>query len=316
VIVETKALLEAIPLTGHRDTLGDVEALRRSIKQHGLIDMPVLTEDGRVVAGQRCIAALRGGFMDKYVRVSIVHTIEEAEQLLTARSDVEAVAMSVKEKMRLGETLEHLHLLTEVERRTEAARQGSRRRHGLQLDGDQVKREAPSTIIGRCLGMSNATYSRVRAVWRTATVADGATPPEVRAEARRVMDQINCGALPIATGWDIVREMRANGGLTVRSVAGSEDPAMADGEPEPLPELPPMHHRRRSRLINDQRVRLDRLADQAIGLRLGAETIIGNEMPIRFCELERAKVAQLTRDLRNAKAGITRLMKLLQEGTS
>lgn len=170
-----------------RKDLGDVRALADSIKAVGLLHLPVVTSDRKLVAGERRLAAMRLlGWVD--VPVHEVATLAEAADLLRAERDENTCRkdLSPSEAVAIGERIESV-LRPQAEARREATQAKPGEQVGRHVGGANFappKRDGfgnplpepgqqptpasapPKTreAVGASVGMSHATYSKAKAV--------------------------------------------------------------------------------------------------------------------------------------------------------
>lgn len=327
MITESKIRLDRISSLGlHRLDNGDLDTLAANINMNGILTRPTVTTEYRVLGGERVLKALRQ-LGDTYVRVDVVDTLEDAYALLyrdRESSEPCFKPMSVSEKMILAGELNRLDLQTAETRRVEASIRGRK------APGSTPRRTHPAAMIGRIFGWSEATYSRIRTVWRSAE-GDQREPPEIREVAKEQVSLLDRGLTTAVQAHDAVVAARKRAGLIV-SRGRIIDPAT--GQPvkpgdsfELVPPPPPVvvdeAQRRsverefmnpRTRRMHERVTgeRLARISDQMIGVQLGIKTVTDGEIPIELISMEKTEVAQLTRNLRNAKTAINSLLRQLQ----
>jgi ParB-like chromosome segregation protein Spo0J len=191
--IDAYVFIESIRIENrHRKDLGDLQGLMDSIEDIGLLHPPTITEDSRLVAGQRRIEACRRLGWDN-VPVRIAKNLDEAARLLRAERDenTERKDMLPSEKASLGEALHALHAAEAKER------QGTRTDLGRQLrDAEDTKLGEPGsnanktrTKVGDAIGMGGSTYGDLRQVYKLATDPD--VEPEVRAIAQEGLDEMD-----------------------------------------------------------------------------------------------------------------------------
>lgn len=141
----------------HRDAMGDLDALARSIAEVGLLHPIVVTPDAELVAGARRLAACRQlGWAS--IPVTVVSLDEPVRGEWAENSQRKDFTPS--EAVAIGRVLEDI----------ERERAEARRRDGLkQFDsrsGKFPERESGETrdIVGRAVGLSGRTYQRAKAV--------------------------------------------------------------------------------------------------------------------------------------------------------
>ena len=170
----TRHLSEIIVSSRHRTELGDIDGLAESIDTLGLIQPIAITPDGRLLAGQRRLAACEKLGWER-IPVHVLSNLEEARDRLFAERDENTcrLDMTISEKVSLGMALE------ELERPRAKERQGTR--NDLVKHSDNVPECSLPPVreqVGAAVGMSGTTYQRAKAVIEAA--ADEALPEAVR----------------------------------------------------------------------------------------------------------------------------------------
>lgn len=148
----------------HRQDLGDLESLKRSIAEIDLLHPVVITSDRKLIAGHRRLEALRQlGW--RSVPVRVMDNLTDAHALLEAERDENTCRLDMKpsEKVALGQALEAL------ERPHANARRGTRT--DLQ-PAENFSGGRTSDIVGNAVGMSRPTYLRAKAVVKAADAGD------------------------------------------------------------------------------------------------------------------------------------------------
>ena len=169
-----------------RKDLGDVRALADSIKAVGLLHLPVVTGDRKLVAGERRLAAMRLlGWTETPVHE--VATLAEAADLLRAERDENTCRkdLSPSEAVAIGERIESVLRPQAEARKFDGqvagghARQGSlvATFHQAKRDGfgnplpDPTQQPTPQSAppktrdaVGASVGMSGKTYEKAKAV--------------------------------------------------------------------------------------------------------------------------------------------------------
>lgn len=212
--------IETVRVVGrHRYALGDVDALAKSIADVDLLNPITITEDSRLVAGQRRLEACRRlGWTE--IPVRIVRTLDDAARLLRAERDENTCRkeMLPSELASLGEALYAL------EEQAAKERQGTRTDLGRELPSLQGGKSAPreaGAVVGEALGMSRSTYAELRHVYKAAT--DPESPEPERALARAALESIDCGAGIQPTAKHLRQRQRAR-----RDAAEAKAAALAD----------------------------------------------------------------------------------------
>jgi len=150
----------------YRRGMGDIGALAASIAEVGLLHLPVVTADMKLVAGARRLAALRElGWEETEVRVAA--GVTDAVGLLKAERDENTCRedMTVMERVELGRAIEAL------ERPKARERMGART--DLQPSGKFPEGEEGRTRdrVGEAVGWSGRTYEKAVAVVEAAEEA-------------------------------------------------------------------------------------------------------------------------------------------------
>jgi hypothetical protein len=161
----------------HRVDLGDLSDLTASIAAEGLLHPVVVTNDGRLIAGQRRLEACRSlGWTE--VPVTFVGDVVDAAQVLRMERDENTCRkdMTPSESIRLGKAL------TKLERpKAEAAhREGSAR--GGRAEGPVPRYETFDTreVVAPAVGMSTASYSRAKQLVDAADAGDEKAAVQVK----------------------------------------------------------------------------------------------------------------------------------------
>lgn len=183
--------ISAIKVEGRfRTDLGDLGTLAESIRRVGLLHPIVVTEDDRLLAGQRRLEACKLlGWTD--VPVHPVGSLADAGVCLEIERDENTCRepMRPSEKAAMGLVLETLERPKAAER---MARSGDPRR-GANASSETVTelaaRPPVRDLVGAQVGMSGVTYQRARAVVQAAD--DETQPPEVREIARQAVEQMD-----------------------------------------------------------------------------------------------------------------------------
>lgn len=193
--VATRAYVESITVTDrHRTDLGDVDALAESIARLGLLQPIVVNAEGRLIAGQRRLEAVkRLGWRE--IDVHVIATLDDAAGLLVAERDENTCRkdMTASEKYALGKALE------ELERPKAQARQEAQdfgRNSGstdpeLGSTGRTYEHVAPS------IDMSPPTWKRLKHIGDRAAEGDE--------HAAETLDAIDEGEQTITGGYRKVR---------------------------------------------------------------------------------------------------------------
>lgn len=182
-------------LDRHRQELGDIDALAASIRYSGLLHPVVVTREGRLVAGQRRLEAVRQlGWAE--VPVRIAWSVDSARDLLLAERDENTCRkpMTASELYALGKALE------EMERPKARERQGGSGRFGSDGSGsvDPKPSESTNEVVGDSLGMSEAQWKRLKHLGDRAVNGD--------ADAAAALEEVDRGDASIAGAYRKLRE--------------------------------------------------------------------------------------------------------------
>lgn len=147
-----------------RKDMGDIEALARSIQEHGLLHPVVVLRDGTLVAGGRRLAAAGMLGMEE-----VPVTVVDVADLLSAERDENEVRKNLTptEAVSLGRLIEEQHRATlpsktEIARNAGLASQAKRRGEAREVI---VQRAQPSReVAAAAVGMSGKTYHYAKKV--------------------------------------------------------------------------------------------------------------------------------------------------------
>lgn len=177
--------IDQIEVEGRRRRdLGDLSALAESINRVGLLHPLVVTEAGRLVAGQRRLEACRLLGWDG-VPVTVATDLADVSALLAAERDENTcrLDMTRSEQVALGMELEKLERPRANKRRQAA---GVNHGRGIAPDdsSEAIARGSTRDIVSSKVGVSHQTYVRAKAV---VEAAEKGEPGAV--EARDAMDK-------------------------------------------------------------------------------------------------------------------------------
>lgn len=143
-----KMAIAAIKLDDRaRRDFGDIEALAQSIKQDGLLHVPVVTKDGVLVAGRRRIEAMRLlGFTEVPVRILDPADLRRAE----------AAENGLRKSLAPSEMYELAVALVDIERAGAKERQGTRTDAGQSGDFGRARDR-----VGKYLGISGRSVAKL-----------------------------------------------------------------------------------------------------------------------------------------------------------
>lgn len=183
----------------HRSDLGDLDSLAASIASVGLIHAIVVTDDLRLVAGQRRLEACRLLEWDT-IPVRTIAGLDSAVERLVAERDENTCRknMTATELYALGRHLEELERPKARERQREAGE-----RHGRGMDSSRSEEQDLSThdtreVVGEGLGFSGPTWQRLKYV--------GDRAAEGNPLAAAILDGIDSGEESITGGYNKLRE--------------------------------------------------------------------------------------------------------------
>jgi ParB family chromosome partitioning protein len=196
----------------YRKDLGDVSELAASIVEIGLLNPITVTEyhgGYRLVAGERRLTAFQALNLTE-IPARIARNIIEARDLLVAERDenTQRKEMLPSEAAALGMAIE------EMERPAALARQQASVKHAADVrwgnasgsrEPDAYKEVRARTVAAEAVGMSEATFTRVKTAILTAD--DESQPAEVRQVARDVIRRIDAGE-PIRAQVERIKEAR------------------------------------------------------------------------------------------------------------
>lgn len=211
-MAETTVRIESIRVEGrYRKDLGDIESLAKSMaSSSGLINAVTITKEGRLVAGERRLAAARLlGW--QVIDARVVDNLHDAVTLLTAERDenTERKEMTVSERVALAEALERLEADRIVQRQHEdrvragKIRQGKESPHG----SEEPRGERARDIAGRAVGLSPTSYFKAKAVVDAAK--DPTLPPDEKAVAAQALAEMDETG-NVAPGYEKVKKIRGS----------------------------------------------------------------------------------------------------------
>lgn len=214
--MEVEVPLEWVQVVGRfRRELGDVGSLAHSIKDIGLINPITVTADGRLVAGQRRLEAVRQIGMTT-IPARIVESLDGAVERLTAERDenTERKDMTPEELVALGRALEELERPKAEQRAREARTRAGKIRQGTYASTEAASGSAEPNAavsgktnekVAEAIGTSATTYMRAKTVVEAAN--DHTTSPEERAVAQAALDEMNTTGR-ISGAYEKVRKAR------------------------------------------------------------------------------------------------------------
>jgi hypothetical protein len=151
----------------HRQDLGDIAALAASIRDLGLLHPPVVTPDGRLIAGRRRLEAFRElGLTEVPVRfVDLAEVVRGEYAENTCRKD-----FTHSEKVAIGRALEVLEKEKAKERQKATRLEGKGKQAGANDGKGKFPPPSPSDKgkvsdkVAAVVGMSGKTYEKAKAV--------------------------------------------------------------------------------------------------------------------------------------------------------
>lgn len=185
----------------YRRDLGDLDSLAKSIAEVGLINPITVTPDGRLIAGQRRLEAVRRLGWET-IQARVVESLDSAVARLTAERDenTERKEMTISERVALGEALEKLERPKAVQRMANKPRPEAT--SGNPTGGRIETRE----VVGSAIGMSGSQYQHAKMVVKSASDPD--LPPEIRKIAQAAAVEMETTGT-VSRPYERVRRARA-----------------------------------------------------------------------------------------------------------
>ncbi len=210
-----------------RKNLGDLSGLAASMDSDGLTNPLTVLPDMRLIAGHRRLEAARlAGWTEIAVIVrsdldSVATALRVERDENTCRKD-----MVVSETVALGRALEAIERPKAAERQAESGTNNLPTTSSARPRG--TKREETRNVVGKALGVSGATYNRMKYVADRAE--DDDTAPQVREVARDCLREMDAGNLGAETAQKTVRRAErketTNGQVRTKTYRGR---SVADG---------------------------------------------------------------------------------------
>lgn len=203
----------------HRADLGDVSDLAASIALHGLLHPIVVTTEGRLIAGERRLAACRSlGWTD--VKVTFIEGVTDAADLLRMERDENTCRkeMTPSECVALGRALEELERPKAREAQSNAGRAAAAALNGKAASvppNESRQKFDTREVVAPAVGMSTATYSRAKQLVTAAENGD-----EKAAEQVAEMDRTGKVTKPYET-WKGRKVNRGQAATTTRDAFGT-----------------------------------------------------------------------------------------------
>lgn len=233
-MMETLVGLDEVRVEGrHRQDMGDIDGLAKSIEDVGLINPITVTTDLRLIAGGRRLEAFRRLGREK-IPARIVENLTEAAVCLRAERDenTERKEMLPSEKAALGEALYAIEAERAKERQRASGPASVAKREGRDGSGfetgtvNEGHRGETRDIVGPALGMGSRTYGDLRAAYKLAN--DEAAPESERALAAAALAEMDAGTNIQKVGRNLRRSLRAK-----RETQETKVAALAEHQPEP-----------------------------------------------------------------------------------
>jgi ParB/RepB/Spo0J family partition protein len=209
----------------HRFDLGDLDGLAASVAAEGLLHPVVVTVAGRLVAGERRLAAVRQlGWTS--VPVTVVGDVEDAAVLLRMERDENECRkeMTPSERVSLGRALEDLERPKAAERHREGSARGGKSEGSVRTNEPFDVRE----VVAPAVGMSTASYSRAKQIVTAAEQGD-----EVAAQAQVEMDRTG-KVTPAYEKWKGEPVNRGADAPTTRDAYGLNGKSAKQAKPSPV----------------------------------------------------------------------------------
>lgn len=200
-----------------RKDYGDLEPLKKSIQEFGVLQPIVLLPGNELLCGGRRLEACRQlGFESITFVVSKTQT--DAISRLKAERDENVCRkdMTVSELVALGQQLEELERPKAIERMVAGGRRGAEMTNGktgvLPIDNTPPAersldgRGAVIHQVAPALGLSPSQYSRAKAVVKAAENVE--EPDEVREVARAEVAKLDAGTATVSGAYERVTKAR------------------------------------------------------------------------------------------------------------
>jgi ParB-like chromosome segregation protein Spo0J len=285
MMTELDMAIESIRVDGrHRKDLGDLTGLMKSIQDRGLLNPVTVTEDGRLLAGGRRLAAVRA-LGHKAIAVRVVTTQHDAAEELRIERDenTERVAMKPSELVSLGKALEELERPKAEARKGQApgAPQGQKVSSPAigGRDEDKHARET-NTIVAAAVGTTRFKYATAKKVVEAAD--DPKATEEERAVAQQAVKDMDAGRITIGEALTRIKSEK-------RIRLGREEPRALQG-------------------ARKQRAGMKRTLPGLLGMASAFDLIMEIDPAITDEE-----VRQWVADLSKARLSIERLIKRLNK---
>jgi ParB family chromosome partitioning protein len=147
--------------------MGDIDALAASIKEVGLLHLPVVDGDGVLVCGERRVMAVKKLGWEE-VSVRTIKNLGEALEALKAERDENVCrkAFAPTEAVAMGERLESFIKPEAAERKSGAIRERDSKGRSKSTGGKlpPVVKGKTRDQVGAAVGMSGKTYEKAKAV--------------------------------------------------------------------------------------------------------------------------------------------------------
>jgi len=277
MMTEMDMAIESVRVDGrHRKDLGDLAGLMKSIQDRGLLNPVTVTEDGRLLAGGRRLAAVRA-LGRKAIAVRVVTTQHDAAEELRIERDenTERLAMKPSELVSLGKALEKLER-PKADARMKAGQPSPDSGGGFE---DKHTRET-NTIVAAAVGTTRFKYATAKKVVEAAD--DPKATEEERAVAQPAVKDMDAGRITIGEALTRIKSEK-------RIRLGREEPRALQG-------------------ARKQRAGMKRTLPGLLGMATAFDLIVEIDPAITNEE-----VRQWVADLSRARLSIERLIKRLNK---
>ena len=178
-IIRTVKVTDIVVGDRYRQALGDIPALAKSIQKIGLLQLPVVTSDLRLVAGRRRLEAVRE-LKWEWIEVRIFETFDDALLALRAEQDENTCRkdFTPSEAVRIGKALEEMVRAQAKKRQGRAGKKRSSKLDEHASTGPTDKK------VAEAVGMKKDSYRKAKKVVEAAE-----QQPEQFAEVVAEMDR-------------------------------------------------------------------------------------------------------------------------------
>lgn len=216
--------IDSIKVQGrHRKDFGDLTDLVTSIKDIGLLQPVLTTDDLHLIAGERRLRACQQIGMEE-IPVRIVSSITDARDLLVAERDENTCRkeMTMSEKVSLAKAIEEMEKPKAAER--QASQEFGRGVDNLGAAAPKLQNEdqRSDAIAAQAVGVSRDTFRRASRVIDAADDAD--ETPEVRAKAAELVQGMDSGEKSAKGALRELNEVAGRPAESTSKVPGKKDP--------------------------------------------------------------------------------------------